>query len=58
MEDEIIYKLRFAKQIYDEFRESSEPQSKGIALVANRFVMCYLVDALPDLVNFDKALFH
>jgi hypothetical protein len=58
VEDEIVYKLRYAKQIYDEFRGKQELWNDGVVLAVRRFVMRYLADALPDLTNFDKVLFR
>jgi hypothetical protein len=58
VEDEISCKIKFAKQIFDEFRGSGDPRHKGIALNAKKFILRHLSDVLPDLSNFDKSLFR
>jgi hypothetical protein len=58
LEDEIVYKLRFARQIFDEFSKSKEPKHRVVAVRARQFITRYLADVLPDLSNLDRALFR
>jgi hypothetical protein len=57
-EDEIAYKIKFAKQIFDEFNGSEDPRHIGTTAKAKQFINQYLFDLLPDMSNFDKSLFR
>ncbi|MDR2193855.1 MAG: hypothetical protein LBP19_05230 [Treponema sp.] len=58
VEDEIVYKIKFAKQIFDEFKGGEDPRHIGISVKAKQFIARYLPDLLPDMANFDKSLFR